>query len=93
MLMVEKKFEEPKTETSTESGYGWTSTTTSTTTKIMAPGPKIAIVAGSALLGTLIGSAIKGGWEKIYPIKNDKISFNISTNYHNVQSVCLQIQF
>ena len=93
MLIVENKFEEPKTETTTESGYGWTSTTTNTITKEMAPGPKIAIVAGGALLGTLIGSAIKGGWKNIYPAKDDKVSFNILTDCDNNPYACLQIRF
>ena len=89
MFLVEIEFEKPKT--TTESDNGWTSTTT--TTKIMAPGPKIAMVAGGALLGTLIGKSIKRGWKKIYPSKEINISFNFSTDCYPNPSVCLQIQF
>lgn len=92
MLIAEKIYEDPESETTHASGYGWTSTTTTTITKEMAPGPKIAIVAGGAAVGALIGSAIKGGWKKIYPDKNDNLSFNISSS-PNYTMLNLQFAF
>lgn len=66
MFITKEIIEKPKSKTSVVSGPGYTTTTTVTSTKTMAPGPKIAILAGGSLLGTIIGTSIKKGWKSIY---------------------------
>jgi len=86
MVIVEKIVEKPKSETSTTSGPGYTTTTTTTETKKMAPGPKIVIVAGGSLLGTIVGASIKKGWKTVFPNNTSMINnvdLNFALDYYN----------
>jgi hypothetical protein len=47
---------------------------------IMTIGPKIAIVAGGALLGTFIGASIRKGWETVYT-KSTSMNGNLNLNF------------
>ena len=97
MFIVEKKIEEPKTTTDnwTESTYyGSVHHSVQTTEqKEMAPGPKIAIVAGGALAGSLIGWAVKGGWQTVYPNENVKVSFDFKYINDNSTAPIFNIQY
>lgn len=76
MLIAEKIFEEPKTEY--KSGPGWWEERT--TTRTFGTGYKIIIIGGGTVVGAIIGSLIKGGWEMIYPTRQsyNDISFDFS---------------
>ena len=94
MLIVEKVIEKPKTETKI-TPTGWESRTL---TRTMVTGEKIGIVAGGALIGTLIGVLIKRGWETVFPQSTsmfDKIDFNLILNhkYGNTARLTLSYKF
>jgi len=99
MLLVEKKFEEPKTTTENWTEYTWYGhiehTVITTKTKKMALAPKLGIVAGGIVVGTLVGSMVKGGWEKIYPAKeaNNNVSARLCLAGKNNSTPVLTMQF
>lgn len=84
MLIYESIYEKPETTTKewrTYETWGYIDHSMEVTEeKEMAIGPKIGIVAGGVLIGTLIGASIKSGWKNIYPKKDDNFSFNVSCN-------------
>lgn len=96
MIVVENQVEKPKSKVTIIPGPGYTITTTVTETKIMAPGPKIAIVAGGTLVGTIVGKSIKKGWKTIFP-KNttmiDNFDFNLAINPNKKYSSSLELLY
>ncbi len=100
MFIVKDQVEKPKvsTSTSTSTMNGVTKTTTITTTekKSMAGIEKALIVGAGSFVGLIVGSAIKTGWDEVYPnnkspLKN--ISLNVYSDFRHAHIAGLKLTF